>query len=145
MMVRQMAAVLMAAAGTGALVLGAAPAQADPLPQWAPFGTTLFNFGNANFCAGSINIAVEAAPQRPGFVRAHVRPLGYLSGPCGNQVSLGWVGSAGARHQNVYVHTGAAPGEVVTVDLFVGMGPAKIMAASWPMQGTFTEWYLLVP
>ncbi|MGW0249113.1 hypothetical protein ACWDYH_21020 [Nocardia goodfellowii] len=140
-----MAAGLLAAAGAGALVFGAQPARADPLPQFAPFGTTLYNFGNANFCAGAINVAVEAAPHRPGFVRAHVRALGYQRGPCGNQVSLGWVGSAGARHHNVYVHANATPGETVTADLWVGMGPAKIMAASWPMQGTFAEWYLLVP
>ncbi|MFC9894798.1 hypothetical protein ACFVMC_14010 [Nocardia sp. NPDC127579] len=134
-----------AIAGIGAAVLAAAPAQADPLPQFAPFGATLFNFGDANFCAGAVSIALEAAPQRPGFVRAHVRSLGYQRGPCGNQVSLGWVGSAGARHHNLYVRAAAGPGQVVTADLFIGMGPAKIMAASWPMQGTFAEWYLYVP
>ena len=125
--------------------VGATAAQADPLPQWAPFGTTLYTFGDANFCAGTIGVAVEAAPGLPGHALAHVTPLGYLHGPCGNHVMFGWVGSAGARSQDVYVRTDAAPGETVTVDLWIGMGPAKIMADTWPIQGPFAEWYLLVP
>ncbi|NNH68471.1 hypothetical protein HLB23_00990 [Nocardia uniformis] len=142
-----MAAGVAMAVGTGALVsgIGAAPVRADPLPQFTPLGTTLFTFGDANFCTGAIGVRLEATPRRPGEVRAHVTPLGYQRGPCGNHVILGWVGSAGARTQQVYVHTGAAPGATVTVDLWVGMGPAKLMAETWPIQGTFAEWYLWVP
>ncbi|WP_433724226.1 hypothetical protein ACQP0C_26700 [Nocardia sp. CA-129566] len=147
MTVRRAAAGFVVSAGIGALMCGitATPAQADPLPQWAPFGTTLYTFGDANFCTGAIAVAVEAAPRAPGHVLAHVTPLGYQRGPCGNHVMLGWVGSAGARAQEVYVHTDAAPGATVTVDLWMGMGPAKIMADTWPIQGPFAEWYLLVP
>ncbi|MGW4770546.1 hypothetical protein ACWEO2_21190 [Nocardia sp. NPDC004278] len=147
MTVRRAAAGVAVTAGVGALMCGilATPAQADPLPQWAPLGTTLYTFGDANFCTGAISVAVEAAPHQPGHVLAHVTPLGYQRGPCGNHVMLGWVGSAGARSQEVYVHTDAAPGATVTVDLWMGMGPAKIMADTWPIQGPFAEWYLLVP
>ncbi|MFQ6325341.1 hypothetical protein ACLMAL_04275 [Nocardia sp. CWNU-33] len=147
MTVRRMVAGAMVSVGIGALVCGTVvtPAQADPLPQWAPLGTTLYTFGDANFCAGAIGVAVEAAPHQPGHVLAHVTPLGYQRGPCGNHVMLGWVGSAGGRNQDVYVHTDAAQGDTVTVDLWVGMGPAKIMADTWPIQGPFAEWYLLVP
>ncbi|MEV5649299.1 hypothetical protein AB0L57_13690 [Nocardia sp. NPDC052254] len=134
-----------AVAGVLCFGMGATAAQADPLPQWAPFGTTLYTFGDANFCTGTIAVGVEAAPGMPGHVLAHVTPLGYQRGPCGNHVMFGWVGSAGARHQDVYVRTDAAPGATVTVDLWIGMGPAKIMADTWPIQGPFTEWYLYVP
>ncbi len=124
----------------------AAPqAQADPLPQFTTIGTTLYNFGDAKFCAGAIDLALEAAPGRPGHVLAHVTARGYLGGPCGNLVKLGWVGSAGVRTQDVFVDAGAAHGDTVTADLWVGMGPAKVMAISWPIKGTFAEWYLLVP
>lgn len=123
----------------------AASAQADPLPQVTTVGTTLFAFGDAKVCAGLIDVALEAAPRRPGHVLAHVTPRGYLGGPCGNQVKLGWVGSAGPRTQDVWVGADAKPGGTVTADLWVGMGPAKVMAASWPIKGTFAEWYLLVP
>ncbi|MFC3965386.1 hypothetical protein [Nocardia jiangsuensis] len=146
MNIRRLGAGLAASLGIG--VLGGAtavPAHADPLPQFAPIGTTLYTFGDANFCAGAISVDLEAAPKRPGFVRARVTPQGYLSGPCGNHVMIGWVGSAGFRHQDVYVRTGAQRGKTVTVDLWVGMGPAKIMSSSWPIQGPFAEWYLYVP
>ncbi|MGN2639434.1 hypothetical protein ACTD5D_25370 [Nocardia takedensis] len=136
------------AAAAGICVLGsttAVPAQADPLPQFTPLGTTLYTFGNANFCTGTITVDLEAAPRRPGFVRAHVTPQGYQRGPCGNHVMFGWAGSAGFRHQDVYVHAGATRGATVTIDLWVGMGPAKIMADTWPIQGPFLEWYLYVP
>ncbi|MCX4097972.1 hypothetical protein [Nocardia sp. alder85J] len=145
MTVRRMAAGVAAAAGIAAAVCGTEPAQADPLPQLPPFGTTLFTFGDANFCAGAINIAMEAAPRAPGHVLAHVTPAGYFHGPCGNHVSIGWLGSQGLRSADVYVRADAKPGQTVTTDLWVGMGIAKIMAASWPMQGNFTEWYLYVP
>ncbi|MFI1912670.1 hypothetical protein [Nocardia sp. NPDC020380] len=147
MRVRRTAAGIAAAAAIGALACGmeTAPAQADPLPQFSPFGTTLFTFGDANFCTGMIGIAMEAAPGMPGHVLAHVTPLGYQRGPCGNTVSFGWVGSAGAQHQNVYVYTDDTPGDTVTLDLWVGMGPAKIMADTWPVQGPFVDWYIWVP
>ncbi len=134
-------------AGIVALVWGcpAAPAQADPLPQWSPFSTTIYTFGDVNFCNGTIAVALEAAHAAPGHVLAHVTPMGYRRGPCGNHVVLGWWGSAGARSQIVYVHAGATPGDTVTVDLWMGMGFAKLMADSWPLQGTFVEWYLVVP
>ncbi|WP_405166380.1 hypothetical protein OG203_15575 [Nocardia sp. NBC_01499] len=136
----------MVAAVVAALSIGvAAPAQADPLPQLTTVGTSLYTFGDASFCAGAIDVALEAAPRRPGHVLAHVTPRGYLGGPCGNQVKLGWVGSAGPRTQDVYVGADATPGDTVTADLWVGMGPAKVMAAAWPIKGTFAEWYLLVP
>ena len=47
------------AAAAGICVLGsttAVPAQADPLPQFTPLGTTLYTFGNANFCTGTITV-----------------------------------------------------------------------------------------
>ncbi|MCM6776285.1 hypothetical protein NDR87_20285 [Nocardia sp. CDC159] len=125
--------------------MAATPAQADPLPQFTTIGTTLYTFGNANLCAGAIDLALEATPHLPGHVLAHVTPRGYLGGRCGNQVKLGWVGSAGLHTQDVYVEAGAAPGDTVTVDLWVGSGPGKVMAVSWPIRGTFAEWYLLVP
>ncbi|RDI68937.1 hypothetical protein DFR76_101473 [Nocardia pseudobrasiliensis] len=125
--------------------LAGAPAHADPLPQLTPIGTTLNTFGEAKFCAGAIDVALEAAPARPGHVLAHVTPRGYLGGPCGNHVRFGWLGSAGLRTDDVYVQTGAGPGRTVTADLWVGTGPAKVMAGSWPLQGNFAEWYLLVP
>ncbi|WP_147471429.1 hypothetical protein [Nocardia stercoris] len=123
----------------------AAPAQADPLPQWTPFGTTIYTFGDAKFCTGTIAVALEAAHGRPGHVLAHIAPLGYQRGPCGNHVVLGWVGSAGARSDLVYVWAGVTPGTAVTEDLWVGTGFAKLMADTWPPQGTFTEWYMVVP
>ncbi len=137
----------MVSAVIGALVawVAGAPAQADPLPQFTTIGSTLYSFGDAKLCAGAIDIALEAAPARPGHVLAHVTPRGYLGGPCGNRVKLGWVGSAGLRTQDVYVRTDAAQGDTETTDLWVGMGPAKVMAVSWPIRGTFAEWYLLVP
>ncbi|WP_141717514.1 hypothetical protein [Nocardia altamirensis] len=130
-----------------ALVFGgvAAPAQADPLPQLATIGSTLYSFGDASLCAGAIDLALEAAPHHPGHVLAHVTPRGYLGGPCGNQVKLGWVGSAGLQTRDVYVYADAAPGETITTDLWVGTGPAKVMAIAWPIRSTFAEWYLLVP
>lgn len=133
------------ALSTGLGVLSCATAEADPLPQFTPFGTTLNTFGDANFCTGAIDVSMEAKPQSPGHVLAHVTPLGYQRGPCGNHVMLGWVGSAGARSQDVYVHADAGRGETQTVDLWVGTGPAKIMADSWPIQGPFGEWYLMTP
>ncbi|MFI6866637.1 hypothetical protein [Nocardia sp. NPDC050406] len=147
MTVRRILATIVASVGVGAFVcgIGATPARADPLPQWAPFGTTLYTFGDANFCAGSIAVVLEATPRLPGRVLAHVTPLGYLNGPCGNHVALAWVGSAGARSHTVYVHTGATPGRTVTADLWVGMGPAKLFANTWPLQGQIAEWYLWVP
>ncbi|WP_327145128.1 hypothetical protein [Nocardia sp. NBC_01327] len=148
MRVRRWVAGVVASASIGALVcgIGATPAQADPLPQWAPFGTTLFTFGDANFCAGMINIVLEATPHMPGHVLAHVTPLGYLNGPCGNHVSLGWLGSAGGRSQDVYVHSdGPRAGDTVTVDLWVGMGLAKLFANTAPIQSQWAEWYLWVP
>lgn len=145
MAVRKFLAGVAASAGLGALLCGTAPAQAAPLPQFSPFGTTVYTFGNANFCTGAVAVAVEAAPFRPGHVLAHVTPLGYQRGPCGNHVMLGWLGSAGAGNQDFYVSSGDRPGATVTRDLWIGMGPAKIMADSWPIQGNFTEWYLLVP
>ncbi|MFI5777596.1 hypothetical protein [Nocardia sp. NPDC051570] len=125
--------------------LAATSAHADPLPQLTPIGTTLGTFGEARLCAGAINVALEATPDQPGHVLAHVTPRGYLGGPCGNHVKLAWIGSAGPRIQDVYVHAGAAPGATETVDLWMGAGPAKLMAAAWPIPGTFAEWYLLVP
>ncbi|MRH90763.1 hypothetical protein GFY24_25545 [Nocardia sp. SYP-A9097] len=147
MTVRVSAAVIVISATISALLcgLGAPPAQADPLPQWTPFGTTLYTFGDANFCTGAIGVALEATPQLPGHVLAHVTPYGYQHGPCGNHVVLGWLGSAGGRSQDVYIHTDATPGNTVTVDLWVGMGPAKFIVNTWPLQGPFLEWYLLVP
>ncbi|MFE9575450.1 hypothetical protein ACFYO1_03620 [Nocardia sp. NPDC006044] len=68
--------------GIGSVVSAAvcmvAPAQADPLPQVTTVGTTLFAFGDAKVCAGLIDVALEAAPRRPGHVLAHVTPRGYL-------------------------------------------------------------------
>lgn len=146
MTLRRLSAAIAASVGLG--VLGsttAVPAHADPLPQWAPVGVTLYTFGDANFCAGTVRVDLEAAPKRPGVVRAHITPEGYQRGPCGNHVMFGWVGSQGFRHQSVYVRTGANRGRTVTADLWVGMGPAKIMTSTWPIQGNFTEWYLHVP
>jgi hypothetical protein len=145
MMARRMAAAVAAAAGIAAAVGSTEPAQADPLPQVPPFGTTLFTFGDANFCAGAISVALEAAPRAPGHVLAHVTPTGYLHGPCGNHVAIGWLGSQGLHSVDVYVHSGAKPGQTITTDLWVGSGVAKVMADSWPIQGSFAEWYLYVP
>ncbi|MFE2996793.1 hypothetical protein ACFXG4_17460 [Nocardia sp. NPDC059246] len=144
--VRMLAGVIAAAGlALGVGGVGAAPAQADWLPQWAPFGTTVFTFGDANFCAGQIAVGLEAAHGMPGHVTAHVTPLGYLGGPCGNHIVLGWLGSAGGGSRDVHVRTGAGPGETQTVDLWVGMGLAKLVANSWPLQGPWAEWYLIVP
>lgn len=147
MTVRRIAAGIVISAAIGALTCGqgAPPAQADPLPQWDPVGATLYAFGDANFCTGAIAVALEAAPKLPGHVLAHVTPLGYQRGPCGNHVVLGWLGSAGGRSQEVYVHADGMPGDTVTVDLWVGMGLAKFIVNTWPLQGPFIEYYVLVP
>ncbi|BAW07573.1 hypothetical protein NSK11_contig00048-0043 [Nocardia seriolae] len=137
---------LATAIGVAAAVcgVGTTPAQADWLPQWAPFGTTVFTFGDANFCAGSIAVGLDAAHAMPGHVTAFVTPLGYLGGPCGNHIVLGWLGSAGGGSRDVYVHTSTV-GQTQVVDLWVGMGLAKLFANSWPLQGPWAEWYLIVP
>ncbi len=145
MTVRRMAAAVAAALGVAAAVCSMEPAQAAPLPQVPPFGTTLLAFGDANFCAGAISIAMEAAPHKPGHVLAHVTLSGYWHGPCGNHVAIGWLGSQGARSTNVYVHANGKTGRTVTADLPIGRGAAKIMADSWPIQGNFAEWYIYVP
>ncbi|MBU3062294.1 hypothetical protein KO481_12245 [Nocardia sp. NEAU-G5] len=145
MTARRMAAMVATAAGIAAAVCSTEPAQAAPLPQVTPFGTTLFTFGDANFCGGAISVGLEAAPHAPGHVLAHVTPTGYLHGPCGNHVALGWLGSQGLRSTDVYVHSDTRPGHTVTTDLWVGSGVAKVMADSWPIQGSFAEWYLYVP
>lgn len=144
--IRRMLAGLVAALGITAAVCGvnATPARADWLPQLTPFGTLVLTFGDANFCAGSIAVALEAAHGMPGHVTAHVTPLGYLGGPCGNHIVLGWLGSAGLGSRDVYVHTSTV-GQTQTVDLWIGMGLAKLFANSWPLQGPWAEWYLIVP
>lgn len=111
MFVRRILAGLAVLVGVlGLTVGGAGGARADSLPQFAPFGTTLFTFGDANFCTGAIAVSVEGAAGEPGHVLAHVTPLGYQRGPCGNNVQMQWVGSAGGNGRVVYVHAGAGPG-----------------------------------
>lgn len=147
MKVRDMAAGFVVSAGIGAISMATSThtADAEAIPQWSPFGTTLYTFGDANFCSGAIDMTVEAAPNQPGHVLAHVTPRGYQRGPCGNHVMMGWLGSGGGNSKEVYVRTDTGPGVTQTVNLDVGSGPAKIMADSWPVQGQFAEWYLMVP
>ncbi|AYF76953.1 hypothetical protein D7D52_27665 [Nocardia yunnanensis] len=147
MMIRRLGAVAAVATAilAGVCGVGSKPAQADWIPEFAPLGSTVSTFGDANFCAGSIYVGLEAAHGQPGHVTAHLSPLGYLNGPCGNHIALAWLGSAGTGTRDVYVHAGWGPGETVTVDLWMGMGLAKLFANSWPLQGPWAEWYLIVP
>ncbi|MEC3917849.1 hypothetical protein [Nocardia sp. CDC160] len=144
---RRVLAGMAAALGIAAAVCGvnATPARADWIPEFAPLGSTILTFGDANFCAGAIYVGLEAAHGMPGHVIAHVSPLGYISGPCGNHIALAWLGSAGTGTRDVYVHAGTTAGETQTVDLWMGMGLAKLFANSWPLQGPWAEWYLIVP
>ncbi|MFE3193761.1 hypothetical protein ACFXHA_32495 [Nocardia sp. NPDC059240] len=145
MTMRRVLAGLIAVTGVAAGLtgVGTPPARADWLPQLAPFGSVVLTGGDANFCAGAVAVALESPPGMPGHVTARVTPLGYLGGPCGTHIVLGWVGSAGLGSREVYVRSDT-PGKTQTADLWVGMGLAKLFANSWPLQGPWAEWYLVV-
>lgn len=142
---RTVTAAAVTAAATTALVTGAGAAAAAPAPQTPSLFGPDVRPATRPDCPGTVNVAFDTDPARPGIVSVALTPTGaYGSNPaCAADIGVAWLN--GIPPFSHIQHITIDSPQPLRVDILSGTGVSLFSIASTFDGGTGVGSYVLAP